>query len=168
MRVYLGADNGTTGSIGIIKEDGSYFFIRTPIKTEKSYTKKDQNITRIDIIKLKEQLSEFIDFENDQIRFYLERPFTNAMQKFIKAVISGMRALEAYTIFCEQNNISLQIIDSKSWTKNLLSIGTAKGETKKASLDIATRMFPKYAELYKRQKDGDGMLIAEYCRRMER
>jgi hypothetical protein len=167
MKIYIGMDNGTSGSIGIIKETGDYYFIQMPKKTEKSYTKKDQNITRIDIIKLKKELEKYINFQNDQIRLYLERPFTNAQKQFIKAVISGMRALEAITIFCEQNNISLEICDSKSWQKLLLPIGIKKGETKKASLDIATRKFPLYKDLYIKQKDGDGILIAEYCRRKE-
>jgi hypothetical protein len=168
MKIFIGMDNGTSGSIGIIKETGEYYFLITPKKTEKSYTKKDQNITRIDIIKLKEELEKYINLKEDQIRLYLERPFTNPNPQFFKAIISGMRSLEAVTIFCEQNNISLEICDSKSWQKLLLPIGVKKGETKKASLDIATRKFPLYTDLYKKHKDGDGILIAEYCRRMEK
>ena len=38
-------------------------------------------------------------------------------------------------------------------------------ELKAASLDIGKRLFPLYAEVMEKQKDADGMLIAEFCRR---
>jgi len=80
--------------------------------------------------------------------------------------VSAIRALEATLIVIESLKISLAYIDSKEWQKPLLPNGTKGGaEQKKASLDIGSRMFPQFKEEFKKQKDADGMLIAEYCRR---
>jgi hypothetical protein len=55
-------------------------------------------------------------------------------------------------------------IDSKSWQKEFLPSGLkGSDELKKASLQVAQRMFPKLD--YSKIKDGDGILIAEYARK---
>ena len=155
---YIGIDNGVTGSIGIITDD-DYFFHHTPTFVEQSYTKKKQNITRITVDLLKSLLQYYCSFET---KCFIERPMVNSAR--FKASMSAMRALEATLIVLEELNISFQYIDSKQWQKELLP-GGLKGsaEQKKASLDIANRLFPKYKDVYK--KDGDGILITEYCRR---
>ena len=56
-------------------------------------------------------------------------------------------------------------VDSKDWQKVLLPKGTkGSDELKKASLDIGNRLFPQFAD--NKHKDRDGILIAEYGRRL--
>ena len=52
------------------------------------------------------------------------------------------------------------------WQSISVGISVKEGTTelKKASLDIASRMFPTHIDTIKKQKDGDGILIAEYAR----
>ena len=50
-KLYIGIDNGTSGTIGILGEHNN-LFIETPIIKEQSYTKKKEMISRIDINRL--------------------------------------------------------------------------------------------------------------------
>ena len=155
--IYIGINNGVSGSMGIITELDSFFYLM-PVKKELSYTKKKQFVSRIDGVELKKILQRFILSPT----IALERPMVNPGR--FKATQSAMRALEAVLIVIELLEIPYRYIDSKEWQKVLLPIGL-KGdvELKKASLDIGRRLFPQHANNFK--KDADGMLIAEYLRR---
>jgi hypothetical protein len=154
--IYIGIDNGITGSIGIIDGEYSQFF-HTPTKRELSYTKTKKFIERIDWKELKKILTR----ENVKM-VGLERPLVDSTK--FAATQSAMRSLEATIIVLEALKLPYEYLDSKEWQKEMLPDGV-KGtpELKKASLDIGTRLFPQHAELYK--KDADGILIAEYVRR---
>lgn len=155
MKNYLGIDNGVTGSIGIIL-DNQYFYFKTPVKKELSYTKTKQWLNRIDFDILKKDLS----ILNIHLAV-IERPMVNPGR--FKATMSAMRALEATQIILEQLKIPYQWIDSKEWQKAMLPAGLEKEELKEASLQIGKRLFPniKWDEF----DDADGILIAEYARR---
>ncbi len=157
MKVWIGFDNGISGTIGIIKENGDYEFYPTPIKKEQSYTKKKQQISRIDVPNLMDLL---MQFEGENVKVAVERPMINP-ERF-KASMSAMRALEATIIVIEHLSFSYEYIDSKEWQKKLLPAGVTGDDLKKASKDIAQRLFPKVADKFK--KDADGILIAEYLR----
>ena len=45
-KIYIGIDNGVTGTIGIIHPDGEYVFFNTPTKKELSYTRKNEDKKR--------------------------------------------------------------------------------------------------------------------------
>jgi hypothetical protein len=155
--IYIGIDNGITGSIGIIHEEGSQFF-HTPTKKELSYTKAKKWIERIDWIELKRILA-----QGDKVKMVgLERPLVDSTK--FAATQSAMRSLEATLIILESLKLPYEYLDSKEWQKAMLPDGV-KGtpELKKASLDIGKRLFPEHADEYK--KDADGILIAEYVRR---
>ena len=53
--IYIGIDNGVTGSIGIVDDESSEFY-HTPVKNELSYTKAKKWIDRIDSVMLKKML----------------------------------------------------------------------------------------------------------------
>lgn len=158
-KVYIGIDNGVSGSIGIIAD--SYKMLPTPIKKELSYTKTKQYINRVDTIKLNQILWQYV---NNECLIVLERPMVNPTR--FKATISAIRALEATLNTIEGLGLPYMYIDSKEWQKELLPAGI-KGspELKKASLDIGLRLFPKCQDIIKRQKDADSLLIAEYAKR---
>ena len=161
--IIIGMDNGVSGSIGIIQDDGSYEFYKTPTKSTISYTKVVQHITRIDFIRLKELLLGCVGTRTD-VKVFLERPMVNP--GMFKATVSALRALEATLIVIEYLKYSLEYIDSKQWQKELLPSGT-KGpiELKKASLEIGKRLFPTVDWVGSKFKDADGILIAEWGRK---
>ena len=80
MTIYVGIDNGTSGSIAILTDMAdltiSYrkmsFFYQIPTKTEQSYTKAKQSITRIDFDELRSILTSVYD-----TKVLIERPMVN-------------------------------------------------------------------------------------------
>jgi len=164
MKAYIGIDNGVTGSIAFIGDDSSRMF-QTPTHKEQSYTKKKAQITRIDWMSLEIALANLVDTWGNAkyVRVFIERPFTG---KGYKAVVSGMRALEATLIAVERYGLSYQYIDSKQWQREMLPKG-CKGtaELKAASKDVGIRLFPQHKEIIVKQKDADSLLIAEWARR---
>lgn len=163
-KTFIGIDNGVSGSIGIIHGD-DYMFFATPVKSEQNYTKTKAEIRRIDVVKLDDLFQKYVLSINDSsnIVAMLERPMVNPGR--FKATTSALRSLEAVLIYLESQKIGLSYVDSKEWQKALLPAGLQKEDLKKASLDIGKRMFPHYSDQFDKQKDADGMLIAEYCRR---
>ena len=159
---WMGIDNGVSGSIGVVDNEGNSWWFKTPTKSEQSYTKTKQNITRIDVIKLTDILSPF-----KEGKVFLERPLVNP--KMFKATMSAIRALEATLNVIEVLQIPLEYVDSKEWQKDLLPSGM-KGSSllKKASKDIGIRLFPKFTEDITKHGDADGLLIAEHFKRINR
>lgn len=161
-RTYLGIDNGVSGSVGIIvvsKNSRETYFFKMPTFSEQSYTKKKANITRIDVRRLRAILGKFKDAQ-----VVLERPMVNPAR--FRASTSALRALEATLITLETLGMSKIWVDSREWQKILLPKGVKGADLKKASLDIAARMFPEHKDAIVKQKDGDGILLAEHCRRI--
>ena len=54
---------------------------------------------------------------------------------------------------------------AKKFIENWSGKGYEKGETKRLSVEVASRLFPVFIEEIKKQKDGDALLIAEYAKR---
>lgn len=164
MKIWIGIDNGISGTIGIIGEDGVPFeFFKTPTIFGQDYTKAKKNISRIDSPKLLEILKIYAPAPNDGIvvKALVERPLVNPTR--FNATTSALRSFEATLVILEALAIPYQFIDSKEWQKALLPKGI-KGaeELKKASLDIGKRLFPGHVL---KHPDMDGILIAEYGRR---
>lgn len=150
-KVYIGLDNGVTGTIGIITPDDEQV-LATPIKTQQDYTKKKQQISRLNY-----------DLFHAILDMYpfcfvgLERPMVNATR--FKASISGVRIFEAQLVAIEHLKIPYIVIDSKVWQKEFFPIGYASGQTKELSNQVGRRLFPKVTNPF---KDYDGLLIAKY------
>lgn len=157
-KIYIGIDNGVSGSIGIIAPDTT-LFIPTPTKSQQDYTKAKKNVTRVDYDSLKGLLSS-LNTEDVAI-VGLERPMVNP-SRFV-ATASALRALEATLICLEGLGMPHLFIDSKEWQKELLPKGVkGASELKKASLDIGNRLYPQFKE--NSLKDRDGLLIAHYLK----
>jgi hypothetical protein len=153
-RDYVGIDNGTSGSVGIIGSRTDFFTM--PIFTELSYTKEKKNISRINTELLKERLS---GLNNPIVLF--ERPMVNPGR--FAATMSAMRALEATLIIVEQLGYARMYVDSKQWQTEMLPNGLKGDQLKLASKDIGKRLFPQFKDAYK--SDADSILIAEWARR---
>ena len=191
---YIGIDNGITGSIGIINQDSSEeHFFQTPTISILNYQKsKARHISRINVRQLKALIHNVIG--DQPAKVLLERPFINpgmgskkkdikcqcpecgfkydmqkviaeSFPKFFQASISAKGALEATWIVLESLNLGFDYVDSKAWQKKFLPSGI-KGSPalKKASLELAIRKWPQFTELLNKQKDGDGLFIAEFCK----
>jgi hypothetical protein len=158
--VIIGIDNGVSGSIGMIQpSSGEYTFNKTPVQSYQDYTKKKKNVNRV----IPSEFIEIITKFPGRKFALIERPMINP-RKFT-ATISAVRCMEAQLQLLESLNISYDFCDSKEWQKTLLPAG-CKGEAlKTASRDIGIRLFPEVEEIIRKQKDADGMLIAEYARR---
>ena len=163
MKLYVGIDNGVSGSIGLISKTEKIIF-KTPAKLEQSYTKKKQNISRINFKVLYRRFAELKN-DNKNIICLVERPMVNPTR--FKASASALRSLEATLIIIEELGMPFQYIDSKQWQKVMLPQGI-KGSAglKKASSEIGIRLFPEFIKFIEKHGDADGILIAEWARRL--
>jgi hypothetical protein len=161
--IYIGIDNGVTGSIGIVSSDGDAIQIKTPVKKEQDYIKsKTRIIKRIDFIALYEFLKQFKDDETvKNITCRLERPMIN--NRFFQTAISAARSMEATINVLELLQIPYDYIDSKEWQRYMFPKGTK--DTKVASNTIGKRFFPT-ANIHSHE-DFDGILIAEHMKRKD-
>ncbi len=163
-KLYIGIDNGVTGTIGAIYND-HVRFIKTPVFIEQNYTKAKANISRVDYQELHGWLGNLItEFNPESVFALIERPMLNPGR--FKASISALRALEATLIAVERHLIAYDYIDSKKWQRELLAQGLkGPAELKADSKYKGIRLFPQFKEQIIKHKDADGLLIAEYCRR---
>lgn len=170
-KVYLGIDNGVTGTIGILS-DHFQIVKQTPVKKVQDYTKKKKNISRIDragftaIIDWVKSYYNTPPYTGARIHAVLERPYmTNQFSK-INAIISAHRAFEATLIILETHEISYEVIDSKQWQKEHLPKGvTGSPQLKKCSMEKGIQLFPALKPKIEKHGDADGLLIAEWARR---
>ena len=158
--IYVGVDNGVSGSIGIVG-DGTLVYVKMPVFKSLSYTRHTQWINRVDVNGL---MGVFSPYVGKELKVVLERPLVNPMM--FKATQSAMRALEATLIVLEDLKFPYSYVDSKEWQKVLLPTGLKGSDLKKASLDIGKRLFPSID--FSGHSDADGLLLAEYARRVSK
>lgn len=163
MTKVCGVDNGVSGSLTIIDSNsGSATYYKMPIKEHLKYTKKKAWMKRIDTKELKNILEKELigDPFKPEMKVYLERPMVNPRR--FNASASALRALEATLIVLEELQIPYEFIDSKEWQRIMLPKGLkGTAELKKASLQVAKRLFPHLSP----KNDGDSILIAEHYRK---
>lgn len=158
-RVWIGVDNGVTGTIGIVGDDLQPEIHHTPVVKQQNYTKKKDQITRLDANEFSFLLGRFKDYD---VMVVIERPMVNPTR--FKATTSALRCFEAELILIEHLGYAYCYVDSKDWQRELLPKGIkGSDEQKKASKDIGNRLFPQFKDF--KHSDYDGLLIAEYARR---
>jgi len=156
-RTFIGVDNGVSGGVTILSESGEVLIhVKTPVQKHLNYTKKKAFINRINFKELMNLLRPALN-----PFCMIERAMINPMRWV--ASVSALRCLEATEIVLEELQIPYQFIDSKEWQKALLPSGLKGDQLKKASADVAKRLFPKQVIV-----NSDSLLIAEYCRRIKR
>lgn len=163
-QVYIGGDNGVSGSWALIS-DVEVMFVPVPVKKEQNYTKAKSLITRIDTFALESILRVWINGKVG-VRVFLERPMVNPGR--FKATTSALRSLEATLVCLERLGLSLEYVDSKQWQKSLLPKDCSGAELKTASKDIGVRLFPGLAQAIIKHGDADSLLIAEWAKRGSR
>lgn len=163
-KIYIGIDNGVTGTIGWVGENLAPGMIETPVKSEQSYTKEKKNITRVDHPALVQWLKEVVsNLDPQDVMVVIERPMINPMR--FQASVSAARSLEATLIAIESLGLPRMYVDSRQWQKALLPHGCKGPELKSASADIGCRLFPALEKIIGKHKDADALLIAEWARR---
>ena len=164
-RAYVGIDNGVSGAIAILFDSGETGFRTTPVYTQQSYTKKKQNITRLNFSEMMDLMASVMNTTHDNVRVFIERPFTGSPAQ-VKQTISAMRCLEATLIVMELLSIPYEYVDSRQWQRDMLPKGVkGAAELKAASATIGKRLFPQYKLAIDRHRDADALLIAEWARR---
>jgi len=164
--IYVGIDNGVTGTVAIVNELGQALkFMPTPVNMHLNYTKKKANANRLDVIKFRSFLRRnVIPVRKEGVRIFMERPMVNGAR--FNASISAIRCLEATLICLESFKLPLtDYLDSKGWQKAMLPTGIKGPALKVASCDVGCRMWPLLAERIKAHGDADSLLIAEYARK---
>lgn len=156
-KIYIGIDNGVTGSFGILGMEAPYFF-HTPVVSCLNYTKEEKHIHRVDWLFLFSLLEKF---KGLNVLAVMERPMVNPGR--FAASVSALRAFESTIIALEFCGIPYVYVDSKQWQKVLLPGVVGSDELKKASLELGKELFPQFSKVFK--KDADGILIAEWARR---
>ena len=158
----LGLDNGTTGSLAVWDSNLNVMGLhKLPIKKELDYTKAVQHITRIDYPALCELFTQIKKDTTNDIHVYMEKPFMGGA-RFIKTSVNAFRCMESELVALEECEIGYTVINSKDWQKHILPSGI-KGSTelKKASLDIAKRLYPYLSEKLTKE-NADSVLIAHH------
>jgi hypothetical protein len=196
MSIYIGIDNGSTGSIGIVSEDTSLFF-PTPVIQVPNYTKEVKIIGRINIGEIKKIFLEILP-KGENVRCLVERPFMSPITSisyedflisktnnpdlskylltkkkiatvnmmFLKASLNAHRSFEATILILESMKIGYEVVDSKQWQKEILGNGIKGSKAlKEASKLKGIQLFPHLEKAILKQKDADGLLIAEFARR---
>lgn len=158
MKTYIGIDNGVSGTIAYISEEG-VGFDKTPVIKVQDYTKAKKLISRLDAVLFDGFLARF---EPSETMVVIERPLVNPSR--LRATESALRCHEAMLVLLERRDFPYMFIDSKEWQRALLPKGCMGEELKKASLDIGNRLFPQFKDV--KHPDRDGLLIAEYARRV--
>lgn len=160
--VYIGIDNGVTGSIGIISSDGDAIQLKTPITASMNYSKTVKRmVNKIDYKRLTSMLSAVIK-DADIVKCRLERPFINP--KFFHQSLSASRSDEITGLILNQLGIGFDYIDSTKWQRSLFPPHVAgRKELKIASNVIGKQLYP--LANVDNHEDYDGLLIAEYLRK---
>jgi hypothetical protein len=161
-KVFIGIDNGSSGSIGIIEVNGfvtKSAFIATPVIEVLNYTKEPSKLKRIDWRSLIKNLPK-------KGIVLLERPMVNP--KAFVATQSALRALEATLIVLEylgyERDKTYFFIDSKEWQREFISSGVIGHDAmKEASKQVGIEMFPSNRAFIEKHGDADGLLISSYC-----
>ena len=101
--------------------------------------------------------------EDAEVTVLMERPLVNPTR--FAATTTALRCFEAELILLETLRYRIIYIDSKEWQSKMLPKGIkGSDELKKLSLDVGNRLFPQFRDF--KHPDRDGLLIAEYGRRI--
>ena len=117
-KIYVGCDNGVSGTIGFVGDGIEPKIFHTPIKKEQDYTKSKKIISRLDYSKF---MQLFDGYDKNDIIILQERPLINSTR--FNATISAARCHEAELIMVELMGLKHMFRDSKEWQSILLPKG---------------------------------------------
>lgn len=155
----MAIDNGVTGWYAVVSRNADdeivlEAFEHMPVMRTLDYRVKPEMVNRIDVLAL---LNIFTSFKGLVVA---ERPFYNP--KFLRAMISSVRAAEALVIASELSKKPLTFVDSKAWQKPMLS-PRKNDDLKALSLVVAKRLFPN--DIPQGAPDGDAVCMGIWALR---
>lgn len=165
--VYVGIDNGSTGSIGYMA--GTYTSLLPMSKLCRRYTgnKKGTGL-ELDPLEFYRYISN-IQKEHGKIRMLaIEKPFTNPGQVMTMVAARGM--FSAIQAILEILAVPYIVVGAQEWQKKFLNgevTATAnKGEkeTKLRSRILGSQRWPELADPIKHQKDADALWLALHAK----
>ncbi|EIQ01116.1 hypothetical protein OpiT1DRAFT_05684 [Opitutaceae bacterium TAV1] len=169
--ITVGIDNGSTGSIGILRDSQCVHFGPVPVQDYLHYGKKGSIGKRLDRGALRDLIYRhvFLPVESAALRdgdaaeavsVFIERPFSG---RFVNAVVPAHRFFEATIIVMEDVGLGYEVIDSGVWQKPVLGAGvTGSADLKKASRLRGIQVYPQLTDAIKKHGDADGLLIAHH------
>lgn len=177
-KLFIGIDNGSSGSYTIINECGELIcFEHVPtfkIKKWATSNNKQGHITVIDVNTLEQMLSKYIkSIDKENIYCFIERPAVGFSGWSIWTSLSGIVAWVSVQYALLNLGIKYDTIDSKQWQKYLIPQALGKKDKSKPmkrgdrnkylkieSDKLAKELYPDI-EL-KNSGDGDSINIAHY------
>lgn len=152
----IGIDNGSTGAIAVYSRVDATITHFEPAKvtTELATGKTGRSVSRLDRGWLSNLL---LGYPNATV--FIEKPFMAGPMMMMTA-IAAARFHEATLGCLEDAKLGYQVVASSEWQKALFGKDVKGADLKKASLARASQMWPAWATLFKKQKDGDAALIA--------
>lgn len=166
--IYIGLDNGATGSIGMINtKNGDVFYSGVPTREVQDYVQERRTINRLNVDMLEHIILDFIPNGRLEREYaVLERPMINPAR--FQASIHAARCFEAALLVFEELEIKYRVIDSRIWQLAILPKGTKGAALKQESFNVGLDLFPQkeIRDAIIKQSDADALLIAEYARRV--
>ena len=166
--IYLGIDNGVTGSIAAVDKDGvPLMFEKMPIKNVQNYQKTEVKfINRIDVVSTIDLIIGCMKNNNEEnVAAVIERPMVNP--KMFNSTMSGIRAWEAIMVVFDlmiPKKISYSIVDSKNWQRYYFGKSFIGADQKRVSMERGIAKFPSFEDSIRKHKDADSLFMADFCR----
>ena len=155
--ITIGIDNGQSGSVAILGAPDGPLFFPVPTQDYLHYGKRGTVGKRLLRSGLALTLRLAKTWGNAYV--YIERPFSG---KFINAVLPAHRFYEATIIVFEDLELGYEVVDSQTWQKPVLGNVTGSANLKKASMLRGIQYYPALADVIRKHKDADGLLIAHH------
>lgn len=165
MKIYIGTDNGYSGAIAALKEDGDVILVE-PFKIIKA-----GKTTRLDTIWLRDLLRRFRDESGGSLIICAEQA-----QKFSPGKMALCSTWHCWGMFesvLSLESIPYQPVDPKKW-QTVMFAGIPRGkdsDTKAISVEVCRRLYPSVPLLPTPRCSvpdsgmADALLIATYAKR---
>jgi hypothetical protein len=158
MKTWVGVDNGISGAVGILREDGSVLLEKMPVVCVGKSTFIDEVALQSILEKEKPEMVVFEQGQKNPL-FGTKGNFSNG---YSFGVVQTVLKLGRFVHVC---------INPRTWQKSCFKDirGTAEGDTKGASIEFCKRMYPLVNLVPARCKkpfDGwaDALCMAHYAR----
>lgn len=160
MKIIIGIDNGVTGGLCAMGDDGSIIAM-TAMPTQKTKRGNEVNVAAVKIW-LQDLGEKWLD-----MKVWIEEPAGSQSAKAAASMSASFGALRGAFAWAA---ISFERVNPKTWQKMLLG-KVEPGKTKAVALTKARELWPqeKWLATSRCEKPHDGLidaaLIAEYARR---